>query len=136
MAGWGDREGERERRAVNAMVRWGPGGAYLPVILHVVAQADEAGLEFLRPQRPAVVLPVSKGRCARGGVESRPAQRWEGPGLHAEGRGPGAGGDTHGGGKHRVRSDVDEAMARDSWGRWRGWVAWRAVRGFSPRPRG
>lgn len=46
--GWGDR-GERERRAVNATICWGPGGAYLPVILHVVAQADEAGLEFLWP---------------------------------------------------------------------------------------
>lgn len=66
------RQKERERRAVNAMVRWGPGCAYLPVILHVVAQADEAGLEFLWPQRPAVVLPVSEGRCARGGVETRP----------------------------------------------------------------
>lgn len=59
------------------MVHWGPGGAYLPVILHVVAQADEAGLEFLWPQRPAVVLPgvqrqVCKGRCGK-----QPAQRWE-----------------------------------------------------------
>ena len=71
-----DREKERERRAVNATVLWGPGNAYLPVILHVVAQADEAGLELLRPQRPAVVLPgVRRQECARGGVETRPAQR-------------------------------------------------------------
>ena len=90
------REGERERRAVNATVRWGPGGAYLPVVLHVVAQADEAGLELLRPQRPAVVLPAaSGGRCARGvgGVETRPAEAGPGAGVTCRGQGRG----THGG---------------------------------------
>lgn len=49
-------EEERKRRAVNVGLL-GPWFAYLPVILHVVAQADEAGLEFLRPQCPAMVLP-------------------------------------------------------------------------------
>lgn len=112
------RQRRRERRAVNAMVHWGPGGAYLPVILHVVAQADEAGLEFLWPQRPAVVLPgvqrqVCKGRCGKqAGTEVG-----EGPGLFAEGRGMG---ETHMEEGNRVRSDVDKVMARDSWGRWRG----------------
>lgn len=102
--GEAERRRERKRRAVNATVRWGPGGAYLPVILHVVAQADEAGLELLRPQRPAVVLPASEGRYAQGA-----ARRWgEGPGSHAEGGGRGA----HGGGRHRVRGDVDKATAR------------------------
>lgn len=82
--GRGDREKEREKEksSYNATVRWGPGGAYLPVILHVVAQADEAGLELLWPQRPAVVLPASEGRCAQGAV-------WR-PGRHqGRERGPG-----------------------------------------------
>lgn len=51
---------------------------YLPVVLHVVAQADEAGLELLGPQRPAMVLPgPSEGRCAGGvaGVETRMRDR-------------------------------------------------------------
>ena len=113
------RRGERERRAVNAMVHWGPGDAYLPVILHIVAQADEAGLEFLWPQRPAVVLPGVQRQVCKGRRGNQAAQRWgEGPGLHAEGRGRG----THEGGKHRVRGDGNKVMAGDSWGRWRdGW---------------
>lgn len=113
------------------MVLWGPGGAYLPVILHVVAQADEAGLEFLWPQCPAVVLPgvqrqVCKGRCGK----QASTEMGEGPGLHAEGRGQG---ETHVGEGNTVRSDVDKAMAWDSWGRWRVRVAWRAFRGLGAR---
>lgn len=71
-------------------------GIALPVVLHVVAQADEAGLELLRPQRPAVVLPAaSGGRCARGvgGVETRPAEAGPGAGVTCRGQGRG----THGG---------------------------------------
>lgn len=101
---------ERERE--EQLMPWsaGPKGAYLPVILHVVAQADEAGLELLWPQCPAVVLPGVRGRRARGGVETTPTQRWGGgPGSHEEGWG-----------EHRVRGDVDMVMAKDSWGRWKG----------------
>lgn len=95
------------------MVHWGPGGAYLPVILHVVAQADEAGLEFLWPQRPAVVLPgVQRQVCMGWCGEQASTEVGEGPGLHAEGRGME---ETHMEEGNRVRSDVDKAMARDSW---------------------
>ena len=38
-------EEERKRRAVNVGLL-GPWFAYLPVILHVIAQADEAGFEL------------------------------------------------------------------------------------------
>lgn len=83
----------REREKEQLMPRSAGVGAYLPVILHIVAQADEAGLELLRPQRPAVVLPG--GRPWRPG----PAERWgEGPGSRAEGRGRG----THGGGNTQL----------------------------------
>lgn len=115
------------------MVLWGPGDAYLPVILHIVAQADEAGLELLWPQRPAVVLPGVQRQVCKGRRGNQAAQRWgEGPGLHAEGEGRA----THEGGKHRVRRDGNEVMARDGWGRWEGWVAWRAARGPLPPPVG
>lgn len=57
------RREERERRAVNVSLL-GPRRSYLPVILHVVAQADEAGLELLRPQCPAMVLPGGHRRQA------------------------------------------------------------------------
>lgn len=66
-----------------------PGCAYLPVILHVVAQADEAGLEFLRPQCPAMVLPGAiEGRCT--GAVQRPGHRsGRRARPHAVGRGGG-----------------------------------------------
>lgn len=74
--GSSEREGRKEKRAVNASLL-GLWCAYLPVILHVVAQADEAGLEFLRPQCPAMVLPGGHRRQAyRGDAETRP-RKWE-----------------------------------------------------------
>lgn len=113
--GWregGDREKEREREEqLMPQSAGAQGGAYLPVILHVVAQADEAGLELLRPQRPAVVLPgVRRQVRARGGAETRPARRRgeRGRGHMQRGRGWG----THRGG-NRVRGDTDKVMARD-----------------------
>ena len=44
-------------------------GPNLPVVLHVVAQADETRLELLRSQRPAVVLggPSVGGQRREGG---------------------------------------------------------------------
>lgn len=110
--GRGDREKEREKEEqLMPQSAGAQGGAYLPVILHVVAQADETGLELLRPQRPAVVLPgVRRQVCARGGVETRPARR----GVRGQGHMQRAGGGEHIRGKHRVRGDMDKVMARDS----------------------
>ena len=93
-----DREKEREREEqLMPQSAGAQGGAYLPVIFHVVAQADEAGLELLRPQRPAVVLPGVRRRvCARGGVETRPARR---RGERGQGHMQRAGGGEHIGGE-------------------------------------
>lgn len=73
--GQGRPEGRRARRAERGekSCYWRPRPAYLAVVLHVVAQADEAGLKLLGPQRAAVVL-----------VRGRPGVG-EGPGSHAEG---------------------------------------------------
>lgn len=74
----GEWEGEeRERRAVNSQSA-GPQGAYLPVVLHVVAQADEAGLELLRPQGPAMVLPGGHPRQATEVGEGPGHMQWAG----------------------------------------------------------
>lgn len=100
-------EGEKERAVnVSQLEAW---CAYLPVILHVVAQADEAGLEFLRPQCPAMVLPGGHRRQAyRGDAETRP-RKWERGQATCSGQGR----KTHGEGKHTVRGDVDKVVARD-----------------------
>ena len=58
-----------------------PGCAYLPVIFHVVAQADEAGLEFLRPQCPAMVLPGGPSKAGvQGQCRDQATEVGEGPG--------------------------------------------------------
>lgn len=72
------------------MVRGGPGGAYLPVILHVVAQADEAGLELLRPQCPAVVLPGVRRQVCKGRYGDQ-ASAEVGRGVRVTCRGQGGG---------------------------------------------
>lgn len=69
------------------------GFSYLPVVLHIVAQTDEAGLEFLRPQCPDMVLPgaIEGRRTGTGtGAVQRPGHRsGRGARPHAVGRGGG-----------------------------------------------
>jgi hypothetical protein len=77
----GGREEERERE--EQLMPWSTGAlgcAYLPVILHVVAQADEAGLELLGPQSPTMVLPEPPKAGVRGWCGDQATEMGEGPG--------------------------------------------------------